>query len=178
MNAPDIHAETQTLEDSVVMKIHMSNLNSRTPFNFPEFIDPKDVEKNVNTFNDLSKDLILEYNYTRVDKRTLTVQTLFKPLFTKLGESQKYAHFSVCREGDRSFRCERIKGIPREINVPVGVDPIPVLWIQVAHKEVEPVPYVEIHVKLLDKVAAYKNVNLVISFVTKLIQSVFDHLET
>lgn len=176
MNPPDIHAETQIHDDAVVFRVNQTTLNGQSLFALPDFIHPHEVEEKVNAFNDVSKDLILEHHYARDDKSTLTVQVLFKPLFTKLGESQKYAYFRIVREGDRAFHCERVTGKPLGINVPAGVDPIPVHTIRVTQVDVDSAPYLEVHVRLLADTTAYKNLNVVVGFVKKLSQSLYEHV--
>lgn len=175
MNVSDITADTQMQGDVIVLKVRNSALNGRSLLTLPEFIHPHEVEEILSAFNDVSNDLILEYHYTRVDKKTLTVQALFKPVFTKLGESQKCAHFRVFRESERSFRCDCVTDLPLEINVPVGVDPIPVRSIYVNQIDDDVDASIELRVTLFDQVASYKNVHVVVGFLKKIMQSWCEH---
>jgi hypothetical protein len=175
MTTPEIHADTQIQDDVFMLTVNQTTLHGKSPFTLPDFIHPHEVEQKVNEFNDVSKDLILEYHYTRIDKNTLTIQLLFKPLFTKLGESQTYAHFRVRREGDHSFHLERLKDKPSDLNLPAGVEPIPVQTIQVARVDADGVPRIQIKIQLLAQVETYKNHRVIIGFVKKLMQSLYDH---
>jgi hypothetical protein len=175
MSASDILADTQMRGDELVLKVRNSALNGRSLLTLPEFIHPHEVDELMSTFNEVSKDLVLEYNYTRVDKRTLTLQALFKPVFTKLGESQKYAHFRVCRESERAFHCESVSDVPLDIRVPDGVQPVPVRTIRVEQIDEDAGSFVVVHITMCDQVASYKNVHTVVGFLKKVLQGLCDH---
>ena len=175
MNAPNIQDNFNMCDDVIIFKIDKTSLSGgvkgKSPFtySFPDFIDPHDVEKKVERFNEVSKDLILDYSYARVDKKTIIIQTLFKPLFTKLCESQKMAHFRVGRIHG-SFYCER-ENSPLDIKVPVGVEQIPVHSIHVTELE----NVIQMQIKMVDKIETYKNIHVVLSFVKRLMQSIYEH---
>ncbi len=176
MQSPSLQTDTEIQADEVVLTVNQTTLNGQSPFNMPEFIHPHEVEQKVNEFNDASNDLILEYHYARIDPRTLTIQALFKPLFTKLGESQKYAYFRVFRENDHAFQCEHVAGSPPDLKVPAGVDPVPVRSICVTRVDGgESAPRIEVRVRLLHDASTYKNINVFVGFVKKLLQSLYDH---
>ena len=173
-----IHAGTHIKDDVICFQVNQTTLNGQSLFTMPEFIHPHEVEQKVSAFNDVSKDLIVEYHYTRVDKNTLTIQALFKPLFTKLGESQKYAHFRIDRDSDRTFKCERLSEKPQDINVRDGIGPIPVRSVRVSQMDHESVPYLQVEVRLNESASSYKNINVVVGFVKKLMQSVYEHVSS
>ena len=178
MSKPDIHADTQIHDDVIVFKINQTTVNGKSSFVLPDFIHPHEVEQKVNEFNDVSKDLVVDYHYTRVDKNTLTVQILLKPLFTKLGETQKYAHFCISRESDDVFYCERIPTKPLDINIPTGVESIPVRSIRATKLDVDATPCIQVNVTLLAQASTYKNVNVIVGFVKKLTQTLYEHVSS
>jgi hypothetical protein len=176
MNAPNIQDNFNMCDDAIILKIDKTSLSGggvkgphSSVLSVPDFIHPHDVDQKVERFNQVSKDLILDYSYARVDKKTIIIQTLFKPIFTKLGESQKMAHFRVGRI-DGSFYCER-ENSPLDIKVPIGVEPIPVHSIHVTELE----NVIQMQIKLVDKVETYKNIHIVLSFVKRLMQSIYEH---
>jgi len=168
--------DTQIQRDVLRFRINQTTLQGKSLCTLPDFVHPDDVKRQVNDLNEVGNDLIVDYHYTRENKQTLLVQALFKPLFTKFGVTQKYAQFRVTRVDVRAFQCDRVAE-PLEIRVPSGLTPVPVRKITVRQND-EPTPHILIELTLDAPVDSYEPHDVVIGFVKKLVQRMYEHLSS
>lgn len=146
-------------------------------YNEKDEVDPQIIDKLVKEFNRISNGLILDYNYKVLNgKKGAELEILFKHVFNKFGETQKYVVYLVTY--DEKNKIVELKAQTRDIGLNVrNCQVFPFNKIHIVNTKEGENNTTVINAYSVNDISTYKNYNMVIDFTKKLIHENYKNIE-
>jgi hypothetical protein len=146
-------------------------------YNDKDEVDPLIIDKLVKEFNRISNGLIVDYNYKVLNnKKGAELEILFKHVFSKFGETQKYVVFFITY--DEKNKIVEAKSQTRDIGLNVrNCQLFPFNRIHITNAKHGDKNTTVINAYSVNDLSIYKNYNMIIDFTKKLIHENYKNIE-
>lgn len=133
-----------------------------------EKLNPSSIAKFINKFNKLSNNLILDYNYELINPENINIVILFKHMFSKMNESQKYFKAKVLINND-FIEIHKDNKIKLNCNIPKTTEELFINYIRIENKVCDNKNLTTINFHTDDNIENYKNFDLLSVYIKKII---------
>ena len=130
------------------------------------------VNNLVTEFNRISNGLILDYNYTVIDKQNINLEILFKHVFNKFGEVQRYINYSIVFDKDTKTLEISLKKKNIGLKNINKCQQFPFSRIQITNTKINNLNKTVITAYADNDIYTYKNHKMIIDFVRR---SIYDN---
>lgn len=146
-------------------------------YNDKDEVDPQIIDNLVKEFNRISNGLILDYNYKVLNnKKGVELEMLFKHVFNKFGETQKYVVYLITY--NEKNKIIEAKAQTRDIGLSVrNCQIFPFNKIVVTNTKQDDKNTTIINAYSTNNISTYKNYNMVIDFTKKLIHENYKNID-
>ncbi len=146
-------------------------------YNDKDEVDPQLIDKLVKEFNRISNGLVLDYNYKVLNgKKGVELEVLFKHVFNKFGETQKYVVYLITY--DEKNKIIEAKAQTRDIGLNVrNCQLFPFNKIVMTNTKNNDSNTTVINAYSTNDISIYKNYNMIIDFTKRLIQDNYKNID-
>ena len=141
-------------------------------------IDVLLVDNLIKEFNILSNGLVIEYNYKLLNnQKSAEIELLFKHVFNKFGETQKYVTFLVTYdEKNKTIEAVAVEKKSGLTNIH-NCQRFPFNRIHITNTMENNLNKTTIKVHSNNSISTYKNYNMILAFTKKLVYDNYKHIE-
>jgi hypothetical protein len=132
-------------------------------------VDVKIVDKMVKEFNRISNGLIVDYNYQVIDKRNIHLEILFKHVFNKFGEVQRYVNYNLKYDDKTQILEATIHKKDVGLNNVRNCQEFPFSKIQITNTKIDTMNKTVVTATANNDISSYKNHKMIIDFAKRLI---------
>ena len=141
-----------------------------------ENLNPSSIKKYINKFNKLSNDLILDYNYELINPDNINIIILFKHMFSKMNESQKYFKAKILINKD-FIEIHKDNKIKLNCNIPKTAEELFINYIRIENKICDNKNLTTINFHTDDNIENYKNFDLLSVYIKKTINQFMKNID-
>lgn len=149
-----------------------------TMFNDKDEIDTLIIDKLVKEFNRISNGMILDYTYKVLNKNSgIELEILFKHVFNKFGETQKYITCLVTYDDKNKIVEATMQNKKSELQNIQKCQVLPFSKINIANTNNNDINTTIINAYSNNDINTYKNYNMIIDFTQKLIHENYKNID-
>ena len=173
-----IKEELSTKNHSIIITSNIEKTNKIINENPIEGeLTPLFINNYIDKFNTVSENLIIDYNYEIIDKKTIHVIILMKHIFSKLQETQKYFK-AVINISDNEITITRNDKIKLQLSNKLSskIEPLYINYIKITNAIDNTNNVTTVNFITDDDISNYKNFDLLFIFVKKLLNKLIDNV--